>query len=275
MTPISCIYRITNIITGKFYIGSTNNYAHRKRQHLHDLRNKHHGNTHLQSAWNKYGSSAFEFEVLEKLINVNLLTTREQFWLDSLQACDHKIGYNVSLQANRTELAEETKKKIGDANRGRHPSYETRIKIGLASKGRHHSPETCEKIRIASTGRHLSDEVKQYIRRLKLGKTQSDEHRLKNSLGHIGHHLSEEHHKKLLLANIGRRNSEVQREKMRVSAKSRCKTVLQYSLDGTLIKEFQSLHDVQRLAGYNLQNVHSVCRGKSKTACGFKWRYKI
>lgn len=50
--------------------------------------------------------------------------------------------------------------------------------------------------------------------------------------------------------------------------------VLQYSLDGTLIKEWHSFAEIKRELGFNIQNIHKVCQGKRKKAKGCIWKYK-
>jgi hypothetical protein len=52
------------------------------------------------------------------------------------------------------------------------------------------------------------------------------------------------------------------------------KIVYQYSLDGNFLKEWDSPAQVNRELGYNKGNIANVCRGLSKTAMGFIWRYK-
>ena len=49
------IYKITNLIDGKVYIGQTVNYNKRKKRHLSSLENGNHHNEHLQRAFDKYG----------------------------------------------------------------------------------------------------------------------------------------------------------------------------------------------------------------------------
>lgn len=52
------------------------------------------------------------------------------------------------------------------------------------------------------------------------------------------------------------------------------KPILQYSLDGELVGEWDCGMDVQRELGIKQQNISNCCRGKLKTAYGFIWRYK-
>jgi group I intron endonuclease len=88
------IYQIKCMITNKIYIGSTLNIYNRCGQHRRYLRRRKHQNIHLQSAWDKYGESNFEFSVLEITTQNNLLAA-EQAWLNRTCAFDKHIGYNI------------------------------------------------------------------------------------------------------------------------------------------------------------------------------------
>ena len=52
------------------------------------------------------------------------------------------------------------------------------------------------------------------------------------------------------------------------------KPVLQLSLSGDLIREWPSTKEIERQLGYNNANISACCRGKLKTAYGFRWEYK-
>lgn len=58
------IYRILNVKSGKFYLGSSKNIEHRWKGHLRDLEAGNHHNVLLQRAYAKYGRDAFSFEVI-------------------------------------------------------------------------------------------------------------------------------------------------------------------------------------------------------------------
>ena len=60
---ISGIYKITNIVNLKFYVGRSINVTRRLKQHLWDLRANRHSNPKLQNSFNKYGESNFTFEL--------------------------------------------------------------------------------------------------------------------------------------------------------------------------------------------------------------------
>jgi predicted GIY-YIG superfamily endonuclease len=116
------IYKITNIINRKFYIGSTEDYFKRRQNHKYNLRHNCHPNQYLQSSFNKHGETNFIFEIVEYCEITNLIE-REQYCLDLYQTYNNKIGYNLSPTAGRTTgiiCSEETKSKIGKANKERY-----------------------------------------------------------------------------------------------------------------------------------------------------------
>jgi len=52
------------------------------------------------------------------------------------------------------------------------------------------------------------------------------------------------------------------------------KAVLQFTLDGELIAEYYSLRKAERCTGVGNGSISSVCKGNSKTAGGFIWKFK-
>lgn len=60
------VYKITNTISGDFYIGSARISFHKRwSKHKWQLRTNKHPNKHMQNSWNKYGETAFNFSILE------------------------------------------------------------------------------------------------------------------------------------------------------------------------------------------------------------------
>lgn len=83
---ITCgIYKIINVKNKKFYIGSSINIEKRKYHHINSLRKDKHFNRHLQRAFNKYGEEWFEFSIIEKEVELDKLTEREQYYIDTLK----------------------------------------------------------------------------------------------------------------------------------------------------------------------------------------------
>lgn len=104
-----------------FYIGRSKNLKRRWKEHLECLNGSRHPNAHMQAAWDKYGASAFSFEILQEC-QVDKLISVEQAWLDAF-AGDHQC-MNMALDASSPNLgrnmprgwkqSEETKRKIGN-----------------------------------------------------------------------------------------------------------------------------------------------------------------
>ena len=54
----------------------------------------------------------------------------------------------------------------------------------------------------------------------------------------------------------------------------KAKTVLQYDLEGNLIKEWPSVNEIERTLGFRTGNICSCCNGCYKQAYGYIWKYK-
>ncbi len=78
---LGVIYRIACTANGRAYFGSSINVKRRFYLHRRDLEAGNHHSPRLQSAWNKYGSEAFEFEVVEHVDDALFLVAREQCWI--------------------------------------------------------------------------------------------------------------------------------------------------------------------------------------------------
>jgi GIY-YIG catalytic domain-containing protein len=95
---LSGVYQIRCKQNGKIYVGSAVNLRWRWHSHRRDLGNGVHVNPHLQSAWNLYGETSFEFSVLEYVEEHRLLRT-EQLWIDKTGCTDRRVGFNIKLDA--------------------------------------------------------------------------------------------------------------------------------------------------------------------------------
>lgn len=79
------VYKITNIITGEYYIGSSNNVDKRWREHRNPSTWKRHLNNQLYRDIQEYGVEQFVIEVIEELPDTKMLHNREQYWIKLLQ----------------------------------------------------------------------------------------------------------------------------------------------------------------------------------------------
>lgn len=128
---------------------------------------------------------------------------------------------------------------------------------GIAGK---HSDETKNIIRLKAIGRKFTDEQKQKISQSKkghqynLGKKHSPETKQKMKNSYKGEYNKERSNK------IKMKNS---------------KPVLQYDLEGNLIKEWNSQTEASKSLNINQPSISNCLKNKSKTAGGYVWKYKI
>ncbi len=150
------IYKITNP-SKKIYIGQSFDINKRFRQYRNC--NCEHQNK-LFSSLKKYGSEAHVFEILHQC-NFSKLDELEKYYIELFQSTNTKTGLNLKTGGGHGFHSEETKQKIGNANRGRKLPLctdEYRKKMSEIKKGntvmvgRHHTAETKIKMGLIHKG---------------------------------------------------------------------------------------------------------------------------
>jgi group I intron endonuclease len=151
------IYAIRCTADGRVYVGQSRRILGRWQNHLKELREGR-GLPKIQKAWDKYGPDAFSFEVLETVTIPGDLQTREQHYIDTLDAV--RSGLNTLTTAGSFKgytPDEDARKKIGDAARNRPPEVRARMRAAKLGKKRGpQSPETRAKISISQKGKPMA-----------------------------------------------------------------------------------------------------------------------
>jgi len=113
----SGVYRITNTINGKIYIGSAKRFKQRASEHISSLKNNKHQNKHLQASFNKYGTDAFLFEVIEVVPGEkSARAMREQEFIDGYledwEKCFNIAKKTIKKQGPWSKTPEESREKV-------------------------------------------------------------------------------------------------------------------------------------------------------------------
>lgn len=156
------IYKVTNLIDGKIYIGKTEKtLEQRKSRHLYQVNNKQY-NSIFHSAIRKYGQENFIWEIIDNCLFIEL----EKFYIKKFNS-KAPNGYNLTdggegmCGYSYGPLSDEHKKKISDnaktnpnyGMRGKHMTKEQISKISISCKGIKFSDEHKLKIGIANKGK--------------------------------------------------------------------------------------------------------------------------
>lgn len=164
MSIVSGIYKITNLISNKVYVGSAINLSNRKATHFYKLRNNTHGNSHLQNAYNKYQEENFIFEILEIVDDCSILINAEQKWINEYKNQNIKL-YNICIIAGSRYGINHTNKtkrkmsisKLGNKNHffGRTHTDEIKKRLSIINKtnnpfqGKKHTLESKLKMKVS------------------------------------------------------------------------------------------------------------------------------
>lgn len=130
------IYKITNTINGKVYIGQTYNRSiyERFKGHLKSAKPTH--PMLIDRAIYKYGKENFIVEQIDEANSLSELNEKEQYWIKFYNSTDRNIGYNLTtggeggntyLNKSKEDL-DKIKQKISIANSGKNNGMATAIK---------------------------------------------------------------------------------------------------------------------------------------------------
>ena len=98
------IYKITNLVNGKIYVGKTNQtIEQRYKEHWADSKRDNISNRPLYKAFNKYGKDNFTVEELEEC-PIDIVSDREVYWIEKLGS--FKYGYNATLGGDGKHYAD-------------------------------------------------------------------------------------------------------------------------------------------------------------------------
>lgn len=200
----------------------------------------------------------YEIEILVDNLNWDEAKKKEKEFITLYGRCDLGNGCLVNMTEGGDGtvgkiMSNETKQKLSDSikewNKTRVISDLQRIQSSELFKKFNKNKEFKEK-RIAAL--RNSDKLKEYYKSIKgkpSGYKHSEQSKKLISESKIGKKIAFEHYAK------------------------KCKPLLQLTLNGDFIKEWQSAREVQRNLKFNQGNISKCLNGEYKQAYGYKWEY--
>lgn len=146
------VYRITNVVNGRVYIGSTKRFDARARDHASGLRSGRHFNAFLQRDYNKCGACSFVFEVVHVIADQTERLSVEEALIGQAFGASCYNATTVCPPVVKAFLTAEVRAKMSAARKGKKHSTETKAKIAAAGVGRKMSPEAVAKSASARKG---------------------------------------------------------------------------------------------------------------------------
>lgn len=228
-----CVYAHINKANGKIYIGQTCRKLRERWSNGLGYR----GRNRFWGAIQKYGWDGFEHEVIASNLTKEEADNFERLLIKKLDTINPDFGYNMTLG--------------GEGCAGCFPSDETRNKISEKAKERFEDLEARNKQRENARLQWKNPEI-----RNKMIKALSGEnHPL------YGKHPSDETRQKMSVVRQGENNP-------------KARPVYQIDKNtNEILKKWSYIMEACRELGINSGNVIACCRGKRKTAGGFKWVY--
>lgn len=236
------IYKTTNLINGKIYVGQTTT-----------SKNSYIGSGILLiNAVKKYGKENFKKEILEYVDVADVLNDREKYWISYYNSTDLNIGYNLESGGKNFMVHHDTtieKFRSRKINGKDNPMYgKSFYDVWVDKYGEEYANK---KIKI----------WKQNQSDIQKGRKRPDISLRNNGENNPFFGKTHSNESKLKMSEYAKNNRER-------------KKVYQYTKDNIFIKEWKSLEEVFITLGYKEQYISRVCRGDRNTYKGFKWSYK-
>ena len=258
---IFCVYKHTSP-NGKTYIGITSRDPEKRWKRGLGYKK----NQYFYNAIQKYGWDSFSHDILYAGLTKEQACEKEVELISYYKSDQRMYGYNIESGGIYNTVSKETIQKLRESHKGKKLPEEQKRKIKARLKGRPNkykgiplSEEHRRKISEGNKGRIVSQETREKIKARNTGKTMSAESRAKMSESHKGLKPSKE-----TVAKWKRSNQSMMTPVERLD-----KTT------NKIVYYFDSTMDAYRFTGVCSSSIVKCCRGKRKTAGGFKWRYAI
>lgn len=238
-----CVYKHTSP-SGKVYIGITKKKA--TYRWANGLGYK--TSPHFWNAIQKYGWENIAHEILIDGISKEEACAEERRLIAELNATDPSFGYN---QKSGGEL-------------GSAMNDEVKAKLSRSLKAFYaRNPQAAEEISRRVTGYHHTEDAKAKMSAAKKGRTFTQTPEWRRHIGEAN---------KAKIADDPKYYERISNRCRENGAKA-AKSVVQMDMDGNEISRFKSGQEAERETGIPNGNIGRCCKGYTKSAGGYKWRY--
>ena len=276
------IYKITNMVNNKIYIGQTTYSAsHRLKQHINSAMHNS-GCPYLGKAIRKYKPENFVIDTIEENIPYELLNDREIYWIEYYNSNDSNIGYNLTRGGNLNSfsISLEDEKIINDLwNSGK--------TIGQIYDITQHAIKTIDRVLLTNNTYSVSEAMKRSSSKAKSVCQYSLCGELLNRFDSLSDaaNVVNGNYQSIGQACINkitaygyqwRYECDDPPEKINYDNYSHIqRPVIQMSKDEKIIyQRFESANDAAKYLGKKYSgDILECCKGKRKSVYGFKWKF--
>lgn len=169
------IYKITNLVNGKVYIGQTTKKGGFKKRYPYSGKGiervyKYHKarketnqdcNDYLLRSIEKYGFEAFEvIEEYDIAYSLEELNKKEEVYIFFHNSNNKEFGYNFQCGGNNHSPNEETRKKMSETRKGKYNGE------NASFYGKHHSEETKREHSLRMKAKYSNNEIQPHYKKV-------------------------------------------------------------------------------------------------------------
>ena len=249
-----CVYKHTNKINGKVYIGQTGRNPESRW-----LEGKGYiGCTLFYNAIQKYGWDAFDHEIVYDCLSFEEANKYEKELIESYDSTNPEKGYNLMSGGVKSQPCEATRQKMKEAHSGEKNHF----------YGKTHTPEVKERLRQKNLGKTIPAEVREKISRsIKVTKSKNKkEQPIKEKKDGRKRHRTEEEKINISMKLKNRTFSEETRNKI---SQALSKPVL--CIETGIV--YYGISEAARQMGFGHTTLVRHLKGGQKTFAGYHWKY--
>lgn len=254
------IYKIENP-KGRVYIGQSKDIEVRWKDYK-SLRCK--GQRKLYYSLSKYGIDAHIFSIQEEC-ELSVLNERERYWQEYYNVLEGGLNLEINKATGERKLiSEETRQRMSAAQKGKALSDITKEKISISGKAREykHTDLAREAISNALKKRIRKEETTKKIVAKNKGQKRTDQARQRMSEAKIGNKDSEQ---------VRLRKSQAAKTKKNAGNPHSRKSVGQYSKDGVLLKNWNSISEAAKEFNTSVANISAAIK-TNRLRVGYFWK---